>query len=423
MRLLKDLSFSAINAGFVTVLVGFTSSAVIIFGAAQALGATPAQQGSWMFALGLGMGVTGIAMSLRYRVPIAMAWSTSGAAMLITSAAGVTMSEAIGAFIVTGVLIAVCGFTGWFERAINKIPMSIAAGMLSGVLLRFGLDAFASMKTQFGMIFAMFITYLAARRLLPRYAVILALVVGTVAAAMQGTLQLGHIHLELAHPVFVMPSVSLHALVGVALPLFVVTMASQNVPAVAVLRTSGYEVPVSPLIGWSGVATFVLAPFGAFALNLATITAAICIGPEAHEDPAKRYVAAVAAGFFYIVVGLFGATVAAAFAAFPKELVLGVAGLALLGTIGNGLGLAMGQPGEREPALITFLATASGVSLFGIGSAFWGLVAGALALLVLNGPSLVRSAKRASVTPPSDGAAAMPEWAEPAAGPSARSAG
>jgi benzoate membrane transport protein len=423
MRLLKDLSLSAINAGFVTVLVGFTSSAVIIFGASQALGATPAQQGSWMLALGLGMGLTGIAMSLRYRVPIAMAWSTSGAAMLITSASGVTMSEAIGAFIITGVLIAVCGFTGWFERAINKIPMSIAAGMLSGVLLRFGLDAFASMQTQFAMIFAMFLTYLAARRLLPRYAVILALVVGTAAAAMQGTLQLGGIRMELARPVFVMPSVSFHALVGVALPLFVVTMASQNVPAVAVLRASGYTVPVSPLIGWTGVATFVLAPFGAFAINLATITAAICIGREAHEDPAKRYVAAVAAGFFYILVGLFGATVAVVFAAFPKELVLGVAGLALLGTIGNGLALAMAQQEEREPALVTFLVTASGASLFGIGSAFWGLVAGALALLVLNGPSLVRLARRASVTPPSDGGDATPAGAEPAAEARAQSAG
>jgi benzoate membrane transport protein len=181
-------------------------------------------------------------------------------------------------------------------------------------------------------------------------------------------------------------------LIGVALPLFVVTMASQNVPGVAVMRASGYTTPISPLIGWTGVATLILAPLGAFALNLAAITAAICMGREAHEDPAKRYVAAIAAGIFYIVIGLFGATVGAVFAAFPRELVLGIAGLALLGTIGNGLATALSQEREREAALVTFLVTASGVALFGIGSAFWGLLAGALSLVVLRAtPSQVSS--------------------------------
>ncbi|UQA60618.1 benzoate/H(+) symporter BenE family transporter [Polyangium aurulentum] len=384
IALFKDFSVSAVNAGFVTVLVGFTSSAVIIFQAAAALGATEREIGSWMWALGLGMGLTCIGLSLRYRMPIATAWSTSGAAMLITGATNVSMGEAIGAFLVSGALITLCGFAGWFERALNRIPMSIASGMLSGVLLRFGLDAFAAMKLQFAMTMAMLCTYLLGRRLVPRYAVISALLVGVAIAYAQGTLHMGGIRLELAQPVLMWPRFSVRAVIGVALPLFVVTMASQNVPAVAVLRTSGYTVSSSPLIGWTGAATLLLAPFGAFALNLATITAAICIGREAHEDPSRRYVAAVAAGVFYILTGLFGATIGAVFAAFPRELVLAIAGFALLGTIGNGLASALRHEGEREPALITFLVTASGVGAFGIGSAFWGLVAGVLALLVLK---------------------------------------
>lgn len=380
--LFKDFSASAVIAGFVTVLVGFTSSAVIVFQAAQALGASPGEIGSWMGALGLGMGLTSIGLSLRYRQPVVTAWSTPGAAMLITSAAGVPMGEAVGGFLISALLITLCGFTGWFERMINRIPISVASGMLAGVLLRFGLDVFTAMKTQFVMTFAMFCVYLVMRRVLPRYAVIAALVLGILIAGVQNLLHLDAVRLELAQPIFTLPQFSIGSLVGIALPLFVVTMASQNVPGVAVIRASGYTVPISPLIGWTGVATLILAPFGGFALNLAAITAAICMGREAHEDPSKRYVAAMAAGVFYMIVGLFGATVGAVFAAFPKELVLAIAGLALLGTIGNGLAAALAQEKEREPALITFLVTASGVALFGIGSAFWGLVAGALAMVV-----------------------------------------
>lgn len=383
-RFFQDFSISAVIAGFVTVLVGFTSSAVIVFQAAQALGASPAEIGSWMGALGLGMGLTCITLSLRYRVPIVTAWSTPGAALLTTTAAGVPMNEAIGAFLISGLLITLCGFSGWFERVINRIPLSIAAGMLAGVLLRFGMDVFVAMQTQFVMTFAMFCVYLVARRVMPRYAVVLALVLGILIAGIQGLLQMDAVQLQLAEPVLTLPQFSIAALVGVALPLFIVTMASQNVPGVAVIRASGYDVPISPLIGWTGTATIVLAPFGAFALNLAAITAAICMGREAHEDPAKRYVAAIAAGGFYIITGLFGATVASVFAAFPQELVLAIAGLALLGTIGNGLATALLHEGDREPALITFLVTASGVTLFGIGSAFWGLMAGTLSLMMLQ---------------------------------------
>ncbi len=381
-RLLRDASLSAVAAGFVTVLVGFASSAVIVFQAAQALGASEGEIASWMWALGLGMGVTCIALSLRYRMPVVTAWSTPGAAMLIASSTGVPYAEAIGAFVLSAILMAVAGFSGVFERSLSRIPVSLASGMLAGVLLRFGLDVFVSMQTQLLMALAMFVTYLCGRRLFPRYAVIATLAMGIAIAAASGLLHLETVRLEWARPVFTTPALSLASLFGIALPLFIVTMTSQNVPGVAVIRASGYQVPISPVIGWTGVVNAVLAPFGAFALNLAAITAAICMGREAHHDPDRRYVAAICAGLFYVLIGLFGATVAALFTAFPKELVMAIAGIALLGTIGNSLAAALREENEREPALIAFLVTASGVSFAGIGSAFWGLLAGALTLLI-----------------------------------------
>lgn len=380
--LLRDLSLPAVIAGFVTVLVGFTSSAVIVFQAAQAAGATPQQLGSWMWALGLGMGLTCILLSLHYRVPVVTAWSTPGAAMLTASVAGLPMDQAIGAFVVSAALIALAGFSGLFERVISRIPVSIASGMLAGVLLRFGIDAFVALETETGLALAMIAAYLLMRRWQPRYAVVVTLALGVAVAAARGMLDLRGVSVQLASPVWITPAFSLNALVGVAIPLFIVTMASQNVPGVAVAHASGYRLPISPVIGWTGLTNLVLAPFGAFALNLAAITAAICMGREAHEDPQRRYVAAVAAGAFYLLVGVFGATVAAVFAAFPRELVLVIAGLALLGTIGNGLVAALTDEHEREPALLTFLVTASGISLLGVKSAFWGLVAGSFALLL-----------------------------------------
>jgi len=385
MSIVRDLSVSAVTAGLVTVLVGFASAAVIVFQAAGAVGAPPAQVGSWMLALGLGMCLTSVGLSLRYRVPVVTAWSTPGAALLVTSAAGLTIEEATGVFLVSALLVTVSGFSGWFERVMDRIPVALASGMLAGVLLRFGLGLFTSMGSRFTLAFSMFCAYALARRLSPRYAVIAALAIGVVIALVQGLLHLDAVRLALARPIWVTPRFSPPALVGVAIPLFVVTMASQNVPGVAVIRASGYTVPISPLVGWTGLANLVLAPIGGFTLNLAAITAAICMGREAHEDPARRYVAAVAAGVFYAVVGLFGATVVALLAAFPPELVAAIAGLALLATIGNGLAAALGPENQREAALVTFLVTASGVTVAGVGSAFWGLVAGGLTLMIGRG--------------------------------------
>lgn len=385
MNLIKDFSPAAINAGFVTVLVGFTSSVVIVFQAAQSLGATDAQISSWILALCLGMGISGIALSLRYKAPITTAWSTSGAAMLATGVSTVSINEAIGAFLLTGLLITFSGFSGWFERLINKIPLALAAGMLSGILLQFGIDAFVALNSEFAMVFSMFLCYLLAKIFSPRYAVLIALVAGAVIASQKGLIQTEQLNLSLTQPVFVAPAFSLQAVIGIAVPLFVVTMASQNLPGLSVLRASDYkDIPASPLIGWTGVATTLLAPFGSYAINLATITSAICVGKEAHEDPSKRYTAGLAAGGFYIVAGIFGTTIVSAFAIFPNELIVAIAGLALLGTIGNAMANALGQEKDREAALITMLVTASGIQFYGIGSAFWGMIAGVIAYLILN---------------------------------------
>ena len=394
MHFFKDLSPSALTAGFVAVLVGFTSSVAIVFQAALAFGATPAMIASWMWALGLGMGLCTLVPSLWLKKPVMVAWSTPGAAVLASAgvAGSFSMHEAVGAFMVCAVLITLAGWSGWFERTMNRIPLELAAALLAGVLARFALQGFSAAQTATPLVLTMLFTYLLAQRLLPRYTVPVTLLVAIVFVASHAGFAGANIELGLAVPVWISPHFSWAAAVSLALPLFIVTMASQNLPGVAVIVATGYGdrrsqggdagIPVSGIITVTGLATLVLAPFGAFALNLSAITAAICMGPQAHADPARRYTAAVFCGALYVVIGLLGAAITGVLTAFPKELVAAIAGLALLGSIGSALQRALHNEGHREAALITFLVTLSGVVLGGVGSAFWGVVAGALALLV-----------------------------------------
>ncbi len=384
MQFFKDLSLSAFVAGFVAVLVGFTSSVAIVFQAAQSFGATPAQITSWIWALGLGMGLCSLVPSLVLRKPVMVAWSTPGAAVLATAGAAgsFSMGEAVGAFMVCSALVILVGATRALERVADRIPMEIASALLAGVLARFGIQAFAAAQTALPLVLLMVGTYLVARRMAARYAVVVTLVVGILWVLITGQMAWSMEPVRLAMPVFVAPQWSVSAIISLAIPLFVVTMASQNLPGMAVIRASGYELPVSRLITMTGWASLVLAPFGAFALNFSAITAAICMGPEAHEDRLKRYTAAASCGAIYIVIGLFGALVTGLLTSFPNELVVAIAGIALLSTIGNGLASALRDERHREPALITFLVTLSGITLMDIGSAFWGVVAGSLALFV-----------------------------------------
>lgn len=369
-------SISHISAGFIAVLIGYTSSAAIVFQAAAAAGATPAEISSWLWALGIGMSATCIGLSLYFKSPVLTAWSTPGAALLITGLAGLPMSEAIGIFLFNSLLITIAGFSGWFEKLMHHVPKSLAAAMLAGVLLRFGLDVFIVLPTQGVLVGLMVVCYLLGRRFFPLYAVPITFALGLLIASTQGLLVFESISVQIAKPVLMMPIFVLSSLIGVGIPLFIVSMASQNVPGLAVLRANGYTTPASPLVGWTGVTGLLLAPFGGFSFNLAAITAAVCMSKDADPDPRKRYLAAIWAGFFYLLTGIFGATVVSIFAAFPRALIVSIAGLALLGTIGNGLAGALHDEKEREAALITFLVTASGLAMFGIGSGFWGLMFG-----------------------------------------------
>jgi len=393
MRFFQDLSLSAVTAGFVAVLVGFTSSVAIVFQAALAFQATPEHISSWMWALGWGMGLCSLLPSLWWRKPVMVAWSTPGAAVLATAglAGGFSMAEAVGAFMVCAAMITLVGATGWFERVMGKIPMALASALLAGVLARFGLQAFMAAQTALGLVVVMVVTYLVAKRWQARYAVPLTLLIAIVFAAMNGQMAGGNLVFSWAKPVFTAPEFTWAAAVSLALPLFVVTMASQNLPGVAAINAAGYGgpaaaggLPVSKVITVTGLATLVLAPFGAFALNLSAITAAICMGKEAHPDPDRRYTAAASCGAIYVLIGIFGAAVTGVLTAFPKELIAAIAGLALLGTIGSALTAAVHEEQHREAALITFLVTLSGVVLGGIGSAFWGVVAGSVALAIHN---------------------------------------
>ena len=384
LRPLADTSLSAVVAGFIAMMTGYTSSLVLMYQAGQAAGLTTGQISSWIWALSIGMAICSIGLSLRYRTPITVAWSTPGAALLITSLGGVSYGEAIGAYITCAVLVIICGVTGSFEKMVKRLPSSLAAALLAGILFKIGSEIFVAAQHRTGLVLGMFFTYLLVKRLSPRYAVLAALVLGTAVSGLLGLLDFSGFHLQVAVPEWTTPSVSLSATISIGIPLFVVAMTSQNMPGVAVLRADGYQVPASPLITTTGIASLLLAPFGCHGVNLAAISAAICTGPHAHEDPKKRYTAAVWCGIFYGLAGIFSATLAALFAALPKELVLSIAALALFGSIINGLTQAMSEPREREAALVTFMVTASGLTLFSVGSAFWGIVAGVVTLLILN---------------------------------------
>ena len=381
----RDISLSAIVAGFVAVLVGFASSVAIVLQAANAAGASNAQMASWLLALGIGMALTCIGLSWYFKAPVITAWSTPGAALLATSLQGLSINEAVAVFIFTAALGLIIGLTGWFEKLTRMIPLPLASAMLAGILLQFGLSIFTALETQLLLVGLMCISYLLARRLAPRYTILWVLLVGITTALTQGNVDMSQLTWQLAQPVWVSPDWSLNALLGVGLPLLLVTMASQNIPGVAVIRTSGYQTPVSPLISSTAFATLLLAPFGAFSINLAAITAAICTGPECHPEPHRRYIAGIAAGICYLLAGICGASVVALFAAFPAQMVTALAGLALVGTIGANLASATADTEYREAAIITLLVTASGTSFFSIAAAFWGIVAGSLTLLLVNG--------------------------------------
>lgn len=376
--------FPAILAGFVAVLVGYASSAALIWQAAAAAGANPQQIAGWMTALGIGMGASTLALSWWYKAPVLTAWSTPGAALLATSLQGVSLAETIGIFIFANALILLCGVTGVFARLMRLIPHSLAAAMLAGVLLRFGLQAFSNLDGHLMLCGSMIAAWLMAKALAPRYAIVATLLVGIIVAWAGGDVVTKELTLSVVMPEFIAPTFSFTSLVSLGLPFFLVTMASQNAPGFATMQASGYPLAVSPLMIFTGGLALLLSPFGVYSICIAAITAAICQSPDAHPDAGKRWLAAIAAGAFYLLAGIFGGSISGLMAALPLSWVQTLAGLALLGTISGSLYQALNNDAERDAAIVTFLMTASGATIVGIGSAFWGLVLGGVCYAVFS---------------------------------------
>ncbi|UUS66301.1 MULTISPECIES: benzoate/H(+) symporter BenE family transporter [unclassified Acinetobacter] len=375
-KLLQDFSIPAAFAGFITFLVGISVSAVLVIQSAQMLGANTAEITSWFWALGLGIGLSGLILSWKFKYPVATSWSTAGLALILATANGYSMNAALGAFLVCGLLTAILGFLGIFEKILRYIPQCLTSAMLAGVLLKFGIELFVSLQNEWAFVLGLLAAYVISKRLLPRYSIVITVIIGIMLCPLLLGFQLPALNLELAQPVWVTPEFSISAILGLALPLFVINMASQYLPGLAMIKSYGYQPHVNQLIGWTGTAQTLLAPFGCFSVNIAAISAAISLDDQAHPDEKKRYIAGMTCGFFYILMGLFAATLVSFLTAFPLVFITALAGIALLGTIGHNIVIAFQEASERDAALLTFLFSASGVQFFGIGSAFWGLVFG-----------------------------------------------
>lgn len=372
-------------AGLISVIVNYGGTFILVFQAAKVAGLSPELTASWVWSISIGVGVTGIILSWVSREPIITAWSTPAAAFLVTALATTPYAEAVGAYLISAAAFVLLGLSGWFERVIRLIPPGVAAGLLAGILLQFGTGAFGGLSVDPLLAGLLIAAYLVFKRFSARYAVVGILVLGLVFLLAQGRVDLSGLSLKLAAPVFTMPAFSLNALLSVALPLFLITLTGQYMPGMLVLRNDGFKTSANPIVTITGLGSLLMAPFGSHAFNIAAITAAICTGREAHEDPSKRWIAGMAAGVFYVLIGVFGVTLAAVFMAFPATFITTLAGLALLGAIGGSLAGAMADAQAREASLITFLAAAANISLLGIGGAFWGLVIGLVAHAVLNG--------------------------------------
>ena len=380
----NDLSHPIV-AGLISVIVNYGGTFILVFQAAKAAQLSPELTASWVWSISIGVGVTGLMLSWMSREPIITAWSTPAAAFLVTALATTPYAEAIGAYLVSAAAFVLLGLSGWFERVIRLIPPGVAAGLLAGILLQFGIGAFGAMSMDPLLTGLLITAYLVFKRCAARYAVVGILLLGLVFLLVQDRVDLSGLSLKLAAPVFTAPAFSLNALLSVALPLFLITLTGQYMPGILVLRNDGYRTSANPIVTLTGLGSLLMAPFGSHAFNIAAITAAICTGREAHEDPSKRWIAGISAGVCYILVGVFGLTLAAVFMAFPASFITTLAGLALLGTIGGSLASAMADARTREASLITFLAAAANITLLGIGGAFWGLVIGLIAYAVLNG--------------------------------------
>ena len=371
-------------AGLIVVLVGMTSSAVVVFQAATQFGATATEASSWLGSLCIGMGILTVYFSFKYKAPVLMAWSTPGAVLLVSGAQGFTLAEAIGAFVFSSFLVFLFGITGWFEKMMSRISLAMTSALLAGVLLHFCLDAFTSFKSAPWLVGGMFLAYIVGKRWNPRMTMLLVLLAGLIIASVMGDFHFKDVHLGWTFFRFTNPTFSISSLISLGIPLFIVTMASQNLTGLSVMRNYQFNNPVSSLITGMGLMNIMTSFFGGFTINLAAITAAIAMGPEAHADKEKRYVAAVISGICYFIIGLFATSVTSLFGAFPAAMIAAIAGFALLGTVSSGLEAALAKPNDKEAAFVTFAIAASGLSFYGVSSAFWAVVVGVMVQFIFN---------------------------------------
>lgn len=380
----SDWSASSVTAGFLAVLVSFTGPLAIFYQAAQAAQVDSATFASWVWGISIGAAVSGIALSWVLRIPVITAWSAPGTALLITLFPGLSLNEAIGAYLTAAAILLLIGLSGSFDRLMAHVPKGVASGMMAGILLPFGLNAFRSTGSLPLLAFGMIAAYLVFRRWVPRYSVMLLLAAGVMLALVTDATHFSRVSLQLVAPQFIVPAWSWSSTFSLALPLVLVTLTGQYLPGMAVLHTSGYAANVRPIMTVNSVVSLLVACTGGITIAIAAITAAMCTGPDAHDDPRRRYVAGIANGVFYLLAGLCGGSIVMLFAALPKELVVTLAGLALLGPIMANLAGIVVAEDHREASVITFLATASGMTFLGLGSAFWGIAIGMAAYWILH---------------------------------------
>lgn len=383
-QLKNDWSVSATVAGFLAVLISYSGPLIIFFQAAQQAQVSTEMMISWIWGISIGAAVAGIFLSIKFKVPVITAWSAPGTALLVTLFPEISLNEAVAAYITTAVVIFFIGISGYFDKLLKWIPQDVAAGMMAGILFQFGLGLFVATNSMPLLVFCMLLVFLLAKRFSPRYAMVWVLLSGVLLSLILGKMNPVDVQFSLAVPQLIMPEWTWNSTLNLALPLILVSLTGQFLPGMAIMKISGYDVPAKPIISMTSIASLAVACVGGITIVLASITAALCMGKDAHELKENRYIAGIANGLFYILGGLFAGSIVMLFSLLPKELVAALAGLALLGAIGSNITIAMRDDAHRDAALITFLATASGLNFLGLSSVFWGICLGLLAHIILT---------------------------------------
>ena len=390
--MLKDLSISTIIAGLMAVLVSYSGPLAIFFQAAQNAGISVEMMTSWVWAISIGAAVTGIALSLWFKIPVITAWSAPGTVLLVTLFPQLSINEAVAAYITAAVIIFLIGITGLFDRVVQMIPKGVAAAMMAGILFDFGLGAFRALDSVPLVTSVMILGFVLFKFVSRAYFLVLMVVLGVVLSVTALDANLSQLEWRLASPMLIMPEWSWSSTLGLALPLVIVSLTGQFLPGFTILKASGYRFASRPIVSMLSLVSIPTAFFGGITTVIAAITASICTSPDAHENPDKRYWAGVANGVFYLIGGILAGSIVLFFTSFPSEMIAIIAGLALLGAISNSLSAALEDKAHLDASLITFMATASGISILGIGSAFWGVVLGS-AVYALQGMLRARQAR------------------------------